>query len=61
MVIIVAPKGDEKYLVEKYGPIWIGNQKFEYMISNENILGYVDLKSLEVIYNLECQYGGKHV
>lgn len=61
MIIIVVPKGDEKYLVERCNPIWIGNEKFEYIISNENILCYIDLKDLDVTYNLECQYGGKHV
>lgn len=62
MVIIGCNKGEEKYIVEKcYIPKWIEEQKFEFIIPSEYILGYIDLKTLEVVYNLEYQYGGKHV
>ena len=54
MVIIGVPKDEEDYLVEKaYIPKIIENQRLNYFIKSENILGYINLKTLEVIYNLD--------
>ena len=54
MVIIGVPKDEENYLVEKaYIPKIIENQRLNYFIKSENILGYINLKTLEVIYNLD--------
>ena len=54
MVIIGVPKDEEDYLVEKaYIPKVIENQRLNYFIKSENILGYINLKTLEVIYNLD--------
>ena len=50
MVIIGCLKGDEKFLVEKTD---IPHDGLNYLIRSENILGYIDLKTLEVIYNSE--------
>lgn len=62
MVIIGCEKGEEKYIVEKLDDSkWIGNQKFDYMVSNRYILGYIDLETFEVTYNYEYEYGGRHV
>ena len=62
MVIIGCAKSEVSYVVEKSSiPKWIGDQKLEYVIPNGYILGYIDLKTLEVTYNEEYQYGGRHV
>ena len=54
MVLIGCPKGDESNLVHDIGyDNWIGNQQLNYIIRSENILGYIDLKTLEVTYNPE--------
>ena len=54
MVIIGCAKGDGRYLVlECEEPIITESGKFDYFISTENILGYIDLESLNVIYNPE--------
>lgn len=62
MIIIGCEKSEVSYIVEKSNiPKWIGDQKLEYVIGREYILGYIDLKTLEVTYNEEYQYGGRHV
>jgi len=54
MVIIGVPKGEEGYLVEKSCmPKITANGKLNYFIRTENVLGYIDLETLEVIYNLD--------
>lgn len=54
MVIIGVLKGEEDYLVENaYMPKITDNGKLNYFIKSENILGYIDLQTLEVIYNLD--------
>ena len=54
MVIIGVPKDEEDYLVEKaYIPKKIDDRVLNYFINSENILGYIDLETLEVIYNLD--------
>ena len=62
MVIIGCEKGEENYIVMKSDiPKWIGDQSLNYIIPSEYILGYIDLKTLNVTYNSEYQYGGRHV
>ena len=62
MVLIGCETDEVDYIVEKCDvPKWIGDQKLEFIIPNKHILGVVDLKTLEVTYNLEYQYGGRHV
>ena len=62
MIIIGCEKGEENYLIMKSDiSKWIGDQKLEYIIPSEYILGYIDLNTLLVTHNLECQYGGRHV
>ena len=62
MVIICCEKGEEQYIVRNCDiPKWLGNQKLDYFIPIEYILGYIDLNTLDVKYNEECQYGGRHV
>ena len=54
MVLIGCPKGDEGSLVKPIGyDNWIGNRQLNYIIRSENILGYIDLKTLDVTYNPE--------
>ena len=54
MVIIGVPKDEEDYLVEKaYISKITDNGKLDYFIKSENILGYINLETLEVIYNLD--------
>ena len=53
MVILGCLKGDEKFLIEKTD---IPNGNLSYLIRSENILGYIDLKTLEIIYNPEYIY-----
>ena len=54
MVIIGCHKGNEEYLIEKVDiPMFIGDQKLNYLIRSENILGYIDLETLNMIYNFE--------
>ena len=54
MVIIGVPKGEEEYLVEKTDmPKITENGRFNYFIRSENILCYIDLETLEIIYNLD--------
>lgn len=62
MIIIGCEKSEVSCIVEKSSiPKWVGDQKLEYIVPNDYILGYIDLKTLEVIYNEEYQYGGRHV
>lgn len=54
MIIIGVPKGEEDYLVEKTDiPKTTDNGRLNFFIRSENILGYMDLETLEVIYNLD--------
>ena len=54
MVIIGVPKDEENYLVENaYVPKITDNGKLNYFIRSQNILGYIDLETLEVVYNLD--------
>ena len=54
MVIIGCAKGEETYLVERCDvPRITESQRLNYYISPENILCYIDLESLNVIYNPE--------
>jgi len=54
MVLIGCPKGDESNLVKPIGfDNWIGNQQLNYIIRSENILGYIDLETLDITYNPE--------
>lgn len=62
MVIIGCEKNEVGYIVEESDiPKWVGDQKLGFIIPSEYILGYIDLKTLEVTYNSEYQYGGRHV
>ena len=62
MVIIGCEKGEEGYIVEKSEiSKWIGDQKLNYFIPSEYVLGYINLKTLSVTLNPEYQYGGRHV
>jgi len=62
MVVIGCEKGEESYIVEESDvPKWIGDQKLEYIIPREYILGFIDLKTLNVTYNSEYLYGGRNV
>ena len=54
MVIIGCNKGNEDYLIEQVDmPMFIGDQRLNYLIRSENILGYIDLETLNMIYNFE--------
>lgn len=54
MVILGCPKGYDSYLVEESSyPIEIGDNLYNYFVSKEYILGYVDLETLDVTYNPE--------
>ena len=54
MIIIGVHKGEEDYLVEKTDiPKTTDNGRLNFFIRSENILGYIDLETLEVIYNLD--------
>ena len=54
MIIIGVPKGEEEYLFEKTDiPKITDNGRLNFFIRSENILGYIDLETLEVIYNLD--------
>ena len=54
MVIIGCEKGQVAYIIEQSDiPRWVGDQKLDYIIPNEYILGYIDLKTLEITYNSE--------
>ncbi|MBQ9071730.1 MAG: hypothetical protein IJY25_01045 [Bacilli bacterium] len=62
MVIIGCEKGEEEYIVTKaYQPKWMGDQRLDYLVPNEYVLGYIDLETLEVIYNFDYKYGGRYV
>ena len=61
MVIIGCEKGTEDSLVQIDDEIWIGATKYEYVIPSEHVVGYIDLKNLNVIYNENYMYGGRHV
>ena len=60
MVIIGCDKDEEDYLVSEASS-WMGDEKFDYVIPSEYILGYIDLENLEVTYNESYEYGGRHV
>ena len=54
MVIIACNKGEEEYLIEESDiPKITGTQKLNYFIRPENVLGYIDLETLNVFYNPE--------
>ena len=54
MVLIGCYRDEEESLVERADiPKYIGDQKLDYLIRSENILGYIDLETLNVIYNPE--------
>jgi len=58
MVLIGCYKDEEESLVEKSDiPKFVGAQKLSYLIRSENILGYIDLETLNVIYNPEYAHG----
>ena len=58
MVLIGCCKDEEEVLVERSDiPKYIGIQKLNYLIRTENILGYIDLETLNVIYNPEYAHG----
>ena len=58
MVLIGCPKGEGKFLIEETDvPRITESQKLNYLIRSENILGYIDLETLEVIYNPEYIHG----
>ena len=61
MVIIGCVKGEERYLVSETYPKWVGDAKFKYVIPSENIVGYIDLEDLSVVYNDFYEYGGRNV
>ena len=58
MVLIGCYKGEGNGLIRKTDiPKFFGSQKLNYLIRSENILGYIDLDTLNVIYNPEYAYG----
>ena len=58
MVIIGCYQGDESYLIQRSdAPKFVGEEKLGYFVKSENILGYIDLESLNVIFNPEYGYG----
>lgn len=58
MVLIGCYKDEEGNLIEKSDiPKFVGEQKLSYLIRSENIIGYIDLETLNVIYNPEYAYG----
>ena len=57
MVIIGCYKGDERHLIDQADiPELVGAQRLNYLIRSENILGYIDLETLNVIYNPEYMH-----
>lgn len=60
MVIIGCYQDEEESIVEPTDN-WRGSEQYNYIISNKNILCYIDLETLDVIYNQEYGYGGKYV
>ena len=58
MVLIGCYKDEGSSLVERTDiPKFVGDQKLGYLIRSENILGYIDLETLNVIYNPEYAHG----
>ncbi len=54
MVIIGCDRGEGNEIIFKADePKWVGDQKLTYFIRPENILGYIDLETLDVVYNSE--------
>lgn len=58
MVLIGCYKDEGERLIGRTDlPKYVGDQKLCYLIRSENIIGYIDLESLNVIYNPEYAYG----
>ena len=54
MVIIGCEKGLGNEIIEECDiPKWIGDQKLNYLVRSENILGVIDLETLNITYNPE--------
>ena len=54
MVIIGCEKDLGNSIIEESDiPKWIGDQKLNYLVRSENILGYIDLETLNITYNPE--------
>jgi len=51
MVIIGSPKEEGNNIIIETDSKWIGDQELKYLIRSENILGYIDLETLDIIYN----------
>ena len=58
MVLIGCYKDEENNLIERTDIAkFCGDKKLSYLIRSENILGYIDLETLNVIYNPEYAHG----
>ena len=54
MVIIGCSKDEGNNIIFNADiPKWLGDQELRYLIRSENILGYIDLETLDVEYNPE--------
>lgn len=54
MVLIGCEKGEENNIINNADiPKWMGDQKLNYLVRSENILGYIDLETLDIVYNPE--------
>lgn len=51
MVIIGSTKEEGNNIIIETEPKWIGDQELKYLIRSENILGYIDLETLDITYN----------
>lgn len=57
MIIVECVKGEEnKLILKNYEPVWNAEKQIKYIIMPENVMCYIDLDSLKVVYNLEYHY-----